>query len=154
MCGRATLRIELSTPCMMFAIMIESVIMPRLGTGTNGGTASPLTADAPWAASSRRAGHHMLTASSPFPGRLGCSRYRSGIREFWQARTSEAGGITLTSRHAHGDVELAATIRSLVDERRAIKAQAASRRYGPRQRQARLWAHGDAYPPAWKAYPS
>jgi hypothetical protein len=35
---------------MMFAIMIESVIMPRLGTGTNGGTASPLTADAPWAA--------------------------------------------------------------------------------------------------------
>src|SRR6267378_1913917 len=43
----------------------------------------------------------MLAASSPFPGRLGCSRYRSGIREFWQARTSEAGGLTLTSRHAH-----------------------------------------------------
>src|SRR5258707_11647578 len=43
----------------------------------------------------------MLAASSPLPGRLGCSRYRSGIREFWQARTSEAGGLTLTSRHAH-----------------------------------------------------
>jgi hypothetical protein len=53
---------------MMFAIMIESVIMPRLGTGTNGGTASLLTADAPWEASSRQAGHHMLAASSPFPG--------------------------------------------------------------------------------------
>jgi len=50
MCGRATLRIVLSTPCMMFAIMIEIVIMPRLGTGTN---ASPLTAGAPGAASSR-----------------------------------------------------------------------------------------------------
>src|SRR5882724_11406622 len=35
----------------------------------------------------------MLAASSPFPGRLGCSRYRSGIREFWQARTSEAGAL-------------------------------------------------------------
>src|ERR1700732_2971378 len=43
----------------------------------------------------------MLAASSPFPGRLGCSRYRVGIRDFWQARTSEAGGLTLTSRHAH-----------------------------------------------------
>src|ERR1700730_11786519 len=94
MCGRATLRIELSTHCMMFAIIIESVIMPRLGTATNGGTASPLTADAPWAASSRQAGHHMLAASSPFPGRSGCSRYRSGIREFWQARTSEAGALS------------------------------------------------------------
>src|SRR5207253_5528117 len=41
MCGRATLRIVLSTPCMMFASMIEIVIMPRLGTGEYG---SPLTA--------------------------------------------------------------------------------------------------------------
>jgi len=32
----------------MFAIMIESVIMPRLGTGAN---VSPLTADAPREAS-------------------------------------------------------------------------------------------------------
>src|SRR6516165_2849944 len=44
MCGRATLRIELSTPCMMFAIMIEIVIMPRLGTGANG---SPFIRDPP-----------------------------------------------------------------------------------------------------------
>jgi len=35
----------------------------------------------------------MLAASSPFPGRSGCSRYRSGIREFSQARTSEAEGL-------------------------------------------------------------
>jgi len=35
---------------MMFAIMIESVIMPRLGPGRTAGSASPLTADAPWAA--------------------------------------------------------------------------------------------------------
>jgi hypothetical protein len=35
----------------------------------------------------------MLAASSPFPARSGCSRYRSGIREFWQARTSEAEGL-------------------------------------------------------------
>jgi hypothetical protein len=47
MCGRATLRIVLSTPCMIFASMIEIVIMPRFGTGAN---ASPLTADAPTAA--------------------------------------------------------------------------------------------------------
>jgi hypothetical protein len=39
MCGRATLRIVLSSPCMMFASMIEIVIMPRFGTGVN---ASPL----------------------------------------------------------------------------------------------------------------
>src|ERR1700704_2425398 len=39
MCGRATLRIVLSTPCMMFASMIDIVIMPRFGTGVN---ASPL----------------------------------------------------------------------------------------------------------------
>jgi hypothetical protein len=31
-CGRATLAIVLSTPCMMFANMIEAVIQPRLGT--------------------------------------------------------------------------------------------------------------------------
>src|SRR6266851_3699454 len=59
MCGRATLRIVLSTPCMIFASMIEIVIMPRLGTGAN---ASPLTADAP------RAAPHPLAASSPAPG--------------------------------------------------------------------------------------
>src|SRR5438132_322609 len=59
MCGRATLRIVLSTPCMMFASMIEIVIMPRLGTGAN---ASPLTADAPRAASSRQAAPHPLAA--------------------------------------------------------------------------------------------
>ena len=39
MCGRATLRIVLSSPCMMFASMIEIVIMPRFATGVN---ASPL----------------------------------------------------------------------------------------------------------------
>src|SRR5438105_6616802 len=39
MCGRATLRIVLSSPCMMFASMIEIVIMTRFGTGV---TASPL----------------------------------------------------------------------------------------------------------------
>src|ERR1700730_5216833 len=38
-CGRATLRIVLSTPCIMFASMIDIVIMPRFGTGVN---ASPL----------------------------------------------------------------------------------------------------------------
>jgi hypothetical protein len=53
---------------MMFAIMIESVSMPRLGTGTNGATASPFTADAPGAASSRQAAPQPLAASSPFPG--------------------------------------------------------------------------------------
>src|SRR6202043_1905290 len=58
MCGRATLRIVLSTPCMMFASMIEIVIMPRFGTGAN---VSPLTADAPRAASAA----HPLAASSP-----------------------------------------------------------------------------------------
>ena len=41
MCGRATLRIVLSTPCMMFASMIEIVIMPRLGTGA--GRTPPLS---------------------------------------------------------------------------------------------------------------
>jgi hypothetical protein len=61
-CGRATLRIVLSTPCMMFASMMEIVIMPRFETGTN---VSPLTADAPWAASPRRAAPHPLAASSP-----------------------------------------------------------------------------------------
>jgi hypothetical protein len=55
------LRIELSTPCMMFAIMIEIVIMPRLGTGAN---ASPLTADAPREASFRQ------VAASPARGFL------------------------------------------------------------------------------------
>src|SRR4029077_12887825 len=49
---------ELSTPCMMFAIMIESVIMPRLGAGTN---VSPLTADPPRA--------HIIPAGSPPPAR-------------------------------------------------------------------------------------
>src|ERR1700761_3019144 len=39
MCGRATLRIVLSRPCMIFASMIEIVIMPRFGTGVS---ASPL----------------------------------------------------------------------------------------------------------------
>ena len=61
MCGSATLRIVLSTPCMMFASMIEIVIMPRLGTGAN---VSPLTAAAPRAASSRPAAHHTPAASS------------------------------------------------------------------------------------------
>jgi hypothetical protein len=42
---------------MMFAIMIEIVSMPRLGTGTN---VSPLTVDAPRAGSSR---HAALTRS-------------------------------------------------------------------------------------------
>ena len=64
MCGRATLRIVLSRPCMMFASMIESVIMPRLGTGAN---ASPLTAQAPRAASSRQAARQPLVASAPSP---------------------------------------------------------------------------------------
>jgi hypothetical protein len=32
---------------MMFASMIEIVIMPRFGTGANGTARSPLTADAP-----------------------------------------------------------------------------------------------------------
>jgi hypothetical protein len=50
---------------MMFAIMIEIVIMPRLGTGTN---VSPLTGDAPEAASSRRAAAHPFAASASFPG--------------------------------------------------------------------------------------
>src|ERR1700730_11751199 len=60
MCGRATLRIVLSTPCMMFASMIEIVIMPRFGPGPN---VSPLTADAPRAASAA----HPLAASYPSP---------------------------------------------------------------------------------------
>src|SRR5262245_23533744 len=49
---------------MMFANMIENVIMPRLGTGAN---ASPLTADVPKAASSGQAALHPLAASSPSP---------------------------------------------------------------------------------------
>src|SRR3984893_8721322 len=57
---QATLRIVLSTPCMMFASMIEIVIMPRFGTGAN---VSPLTADAPRAASAA----HPLAASYPSP---------------------------------------------------------------------------------------
>src|SRR6266481_3896670 len=101
MCGRATLRIELSTPCMMFAIMIESVIMPRLGTGTNGGTASPLTADAPWAASSRQADHHMLAASSPFPGRWVVRDIEVGFASFGKPELRKPGTLRLTSRHAH-----------------------------------------------------
>src|SRR5205085_1515186 len=64
MCGRATLRIVLSTPCMMFASMIEIVIMPRLGTGAN---VSPLIADAPRTASSRQAAPHPHAASFPSP---------------------------------------------------------------------------------------
>src|SRR6516164_231018 len=63
MCGRATLRIELSTPCMMFAIMIESVSMPRFGTGANGAAADLLIAEAPRA--SPQAVPHPLPASSP-----------------------------------------------------------------------------------------
>src|SRR5438045_6090792 len=50
MCGRATLRIVLSSPCMMFASMIEIVIMPRLATGAE---ASPLTCGASIAYGSR-----------------------------------------------------------------------------------------------------
>jgi hypothetical protein len=42
--------------------MIEIVIMPRLGTGTN---ASALTAGAPGAASPRQAAPHPLAVSSP-----------------------------------------------------------------------------------------
>jgi uncharacterized membrane protein SpoIIM required for sporulation len=33
MCGKATLAIVLSTPCMIVASMIEAVIMPRFATG-------------------------------------------------------------------------------------------------------------------------
>jgi len=62
MCGRATLRIVLSRPYMMVASMIESVIMPRLGTRAN---VSPLTAEAPRAGSSPRAAAHPFAASSP-----------------------------------------------------------------------------------------
>src|SRR5437773_15071 len=49
MCGRATLRIVLSRPCMMLASMIEIVIMPRLGTGIVALAAAspPLTASFP-----------------------------------------------------------------------------------------------------------
>src|SRR3954469_16937334 len=72
MCGRATLRIVLSTPCMMFASMIEIVIMPRLGTGAN---ASPLTADAPRAASCRQSAPHPRAAAYP---------YTSCARGAWQ----------------------------------------------------------------------
>src|SRR6266478_2941871 len=76
-CGRATLRIELSTPCMMFAIMIEIVIMLRLGTGTN---VSPLTAEAPGEASNRTAAPHPLPASTPISSRLARRRSLVGLR--------------------------------------------------------------------------
>ncbi len=33
MCGKATLAIVLSTPCMIVASMIDAVIMPRFTTG-------------------------------------------------------------------------------------------------------------------------
>jgi hypothetical protein len=33
MCGKATLAIVLSTPCMIVASMIDAVIMPRFATG-------------------------------------------------------------------------------------------------------------------------
>jgi hypothetical protein len=33
MCGKATLAIVLSTPCMIVASMIDAVIIPRLATG-------------------------------------------------------------------------------------------------------------------------
>ena len=41
MWGSATLAIVVSSPCMMFANMIEKVIAPRFGTAAR---ASPLTA--------------------------------------------------------------------------------------------------------------
>src|SRR6516162_7228826 len=88
-CGRATLRIELSTPCMMFAIMIESVSMPRLGTGAN---ASPLTADAPRAASSSQPAPHPLATSPPSPGLT-----RGAWGEGW-AEGLSGGAITYPAR--------------------------------------------------------
>ena len=42
-CGRQTLTIVVSTPCMTQAQMIVAVVKPRLGTG---GALSPLTARA------------------------------------------------------------------------------------------------------------
>jgi hypothetical protein len=33
MCGKATLAIVLSTPCMIVASMIEAVVIPRFATG-------------------------------------------------------------------------------------------------------------------------
>src|SRR5258707_11712310 len=81
MCGRATLRIELSTPCMMFAIMIESVIMPRLGTGTNGGTASPSQPTLP---GQHNHGRQAITCSRlPLPSRGG-----------WVVRDIEVGFVS------------------------------------------------------------
>jgi len=46
MCGSATFAIVLSTPCMIVASMIESVIMPRFATGAR---ASLLTRRCPLA---------------------------------------------------------------------------------------------------------
>ena len=54
---------DMRSLAMMFAIMIEIVSMPRLGTGAN---VSPLTAEAPREASSRPTTPHPLPASSPF----------------------------------------------------------------------------------------
>jgi hypothetical protein len=65
---------------MMFASMIESVIMPRLGTGAN---ASPLTAEAPRAASSRQAARHPLAGFRSLPGLTRGSRgvgWGEGVR--------------------------------------------------------------------------
>src|SRR5215472_13038044 len=67
-CGNATLRIVLSIPCMMFASMIEIVIMPRLATGVY--AASPLIGGNQL---DRRRLAGLLRASPPARGR------RSGL---------------------------------------------------------------------------
>jgi hypothetical protein len=79
---------------MMFAIIIESVIMPRFGTGTNGATASPLTADAPWAASSRQAAPPPLAAPTPSPGLIGwMALSRHLCAKVGSSKTPTAGAI-------------------------------------------------------------
>src|SRR5438067_9236397 len=72
MCGRATLRIVLSSPCMMFASMIEIVIMTRFGTGVN---ASPLM-DRPQCQTTRRIGGLLfLTCAASEDGLTARSSY-------------------------------------------------------------------------------
>src|SRR5262249_30103858 len=113
MCGRATLRIELSTPCMMFAIMIESVIMPRLGTGANGG--GPPPPSQPTLPGQHHHGRPAIT----------CSRLTLPSRDGWVVRDIEvefvsfgkpSRGPTLTSR------DLVASALSRIDQSFAIAA--------------------------------
>src|SRR6266567_4475321 len=99
MCGRATLTIVVSSPCMTQAQMIVAVIQPRLATG---GATSPLTVRARSSAAASYGGakralgndHHQLE-SIPY-------RYTSSDRYLSPHRSWLSGGSAPASNWRRG----------------------------------------------------